>query len=280
MQEPTRPTVTTRRVCFFVASAALAAPVLAQVTGGTGGSDIDTELRRLFVKSFDLFTVLLVLGSVISVAVIIQCVWEIRRKNIVPPHAAETISRLAKFGRWGELRDYVTREDDSMVSRVVRAALDSPGADRSAIREAAELAAGEESARWFRKIEPLNVVGNLGPLLGLAGTVWGMIIAFTTLTAGGGQADPNALAGGIAKALFHTLLGLLLAVPSLLTFGLYRTAVDKHCTRAMGVAGDVVEVLPESPDLRGVVTRVDQPGAAPVAASTSSRAPEPAGARR
>jgi biopolymer transport protein ExbB len=278
MQEPTRPLVSTRRIAALLAFLVLAAPALAQAGGGAGGSDIDTELRRLFVKSFDLFTVLLVLGSVISVAVIIQCIWEVRRKNIVPPHAAETISRLAKFGRWGELRDFVTREDDSMVSRVVRTALDSPGSTRSAIREAAELAAGEEAARWFRKIEPLNVVGNLGPLLGLAGTVWGMIIAFTTLTAGGGQADPNALAGGIAKALFHTLLGLLLAVPSLLTFGLYRTTVDKHCTRAMGVAGDVVEVLPESPDLRGVAARVDQPGTASPA--PSPRTPEPAGARR
>ena len=234
----------------------LTAPALAQ----PGGADMDTELRRLFVKSFDFFTILLILGSIVSVAVIIQCVWEVRSKNIVPAPSAETILRLARFGRWGELRDYVTREDDSMLARVTRAALDSPGADRTAIREAAELAAGEEASRWLRKVEPLNIIGNLGPLLGLAGTVWGMIIAFTTLTAGGGQADPNALAGGIAKALFHTLLGLLLAVPSLLVFGFYRNIVDKHCTRAMSLAGEVVEMLPESPTARGVVTHVEQPG--------------------
>lgn len=251
----------------------VAAPMLAQT--GASGSEIDSELRRLFVKSFDLFTILLVIGSIVSVAVIIQCVWEVRRRNIVPAAPAETVLRLARFGRWSELRDYVSREDDSMLSRVVRAALDSPGTDRAAIREAAELAAGEESARWFRKIEPLNIIGNLGPLLGLAGTVWGMIIAFTTLTAGGGQADPNALAGGIAKALFHTLLGLLLAVPSLLTFGFYRSITDKHCTRAMAVAGEVVEMLPESPEARGVATRLEQP---PAAARPAPRA-EPVGAR-
>ncbi len=273
MQDTTRPYLI-RASTMLAAVLMLAAPALAQGTGAPA-TDIDSELRRLFVKSFDLFTILLILGSIVSVAVIIQCIWEIRRKNIVPPHAAETISRLAKFGRWGELRDYVTREDDSMLARIVRTALDSPGNDRSAVREAAELAAGEESARWFRKVEPLNVIGNLGPLLGLAGTVWGMIIAFTTLTAGGGQADPNALAGGIAKALFHTLLGLLLAVPSLLTFGLYRTFIDKHCTRAMGIAGDVVEQLPESPAERGVAARVEHPGAA----LAPARTPEPAGSR-
>lgn len=252
-----------------------ALPALAQGTNPPAAPPpLDSELRRLFVKSFDAFTIILVLGSVVSVAVIIQCVWEIRRRNIVPVAPAETILRLARFARWGELRDYVAREDDSMISRIVRAGLDSPGRDRSAIREAAELAAGEETARWFRKLEPLNIIGNLGPLLGLAGTVWGMIIAFTTLTAGGGQADPNALAGGIAKALFHTLLGLLLAVPSLLTFGFYRNSVDKHCTRAMALAGEVIEMLPESPEARGVVVRLEEAGAARPPAR-----PEPVGAR-
>lgn len=259
----------------ILALAAVLAPAAACLAQDAPAADIDAELRRLFVKSFDLFTILLVVGSIVSVAVIIQCIWEIREKNIIPSHAAEAIARLARFGRWGELRDYVNREDDSLISRVVRAALDSPGSDRTAIRETAELAAAEETARWFRKIEPLNVIGNLGPLLGLAGTVWGMIIAFTTLTAGGGQADPNALAGGIAKALFHTLLGLLLAVPSLLTFGLYRNTVDKHCTRAMALAGNVVEMLPESPEQRGVAARVDHPGQG--APPSHTRTPEPAG---
>src|ERR1700752_4601412 len=70
-------------------------PALAQ--GGTGAppTDLDTELKRLFIKSFDLFTVVLVLGSIISVAVILQCVWEIRRKNILPAPSVENISRLA-----------------------------------------------------------------------------------------------------------------------------------------------------------------------------------------
>lgn len=262
-------------VFLFIIS--MAAPAIAQ--NGASTSEIDSELRRLFVKSFDFFTVLLVLGSIVSVAVIIQCVWEVRRRNIVAPASAETITRLAKFGRWGELRDYVTREDDSMIARIVRSALDSPGSDRSALREAAEISAGEETARWFRKLDPLNIIGNLGPLLGLAGTVWGMIIAFTTLTAGAGQADPNALAGGIAKALFHTLLGLLLAVPSLLTFGFYRNIADKHCTRAMAIAGDVVEMLPVSPEERGLAVHTD-PGAGagvrPSQPSPPPSKPEPA----
>ncbi|MBC7771684.1 MAG: MotA/TolQ/ExbB proton channel family protein [Pyrinomonadaceae bacterium] len=213
-------------------------------------SSLDSGLLDLFLKSIDMFTVLLVLGSIVSVAVIIQCMWEIRARRILPLRPTETITRLANLGQWTELRHF-TSEDNSFLSRVVRAAMNTPGEDRIAIRDAAELTASEECARWFRKIEPLNIVGNLGPLLGLAGTVWGMIIAFTSLGQGGGQANPGELALGISKALFHTLLGLLLAVPSLLVFGLYRTKIDRHCTRAMVTAAEIVEMIPVSKSARG-----------------------------
>lgn len=131
-----------------------------------------------------------------------------------------------------------------MVSKIVRAAINVPVSDKNALREAAELAASEESGRWFRKLEPLNVIGNLGPLLGLAGTVWGMIIAFAALGESGGQANPAVLSLGISKALFHTLLGLMLAVPCLTVFGFYRQIVDRLCTRAMVQGADLVELLP------------------------------------
>ncbi len=74
-----------------------------------------------------------------------------------------------------------------------------------------ETAVGEQTADQFRKIEYLNIIGNLGPLLGLLGTVIGMIDAFLALNASGGNASPATLAFGISKALVHTMLGLLLA---------------------------------------------------------------------
>ncbi len=251
-----------QRVWFALGVTLMTAAAWAQPAGAPssppapvpGATTLDSSLRRLFLQSFDLFTVLLVSGSIVSVAVIIQCVWEVRASRILPAGTLATIKRLAGFGRWDELHEFTSTEDDTFLSRVVRAAIVSPGEDRVAVREAAEMAASEECARWFRKIEPLNVIGNLGPLLGLAGTVWGMIIAFTALGEGGGQANPGELALGISKALFHTLLGLLLAVPSLLVFGWYRTVVDRHCTRAMVEAATIVEMLPESAAARTKLT--------------------------
>lgn len=200
-------------------------------------------LWSLFVQSFDAFTVILILGSVVGVATIFVCMFEVRSKNIVPQAVLGRLTDLSRAARWEDLKIAV-REDDSFVSRVVRSAMEMSGRDRQAIREAAELAASEESARWFRKIDFLSVIGNLGPLVGLAGTVWGMILAFTSLGNTQGQAGPADLSLGISKALFHTLLGLCLAIPCLLAYGVYRNIVDRLCTRGTVIAAEIVERLP------------------------------------
>ena len=82
----------------------------------------------------------------------------------------------------------------------------------SGMKEAMETAVGEQTAEQFRKIEYLNIIGNLGPLLGLLGTVLGMIYAFSKVSETGGQANVADLSLGISKALAHTFLGLMLAV--------------------------------------------------------------------
>ncbi len=212
----------------------LPADTASSATGGLWG---------LFTQSFDAFTVVLLFGSVMGLAWVVRTVVEVRESAIVPARPLRVIADAADAGRWDELRGFVA-SDESMPSRILRQALSRRSYDKSAMRELAELAASEESARWFRKIELLNVIGNLGPLVGLAGTVWGMILAFTALGEVGGQAGPTDLSLGISKALFHTLLGLCLAIPCLFAYGIYRSVIDRHCTRAMVVAAKVIEQHP------------------------------------
>lgn len=205
----------------------------------------------LFIQSFDIFTIVLLVGSVVGVATVIAAAMEVREKFIAPPALCQRLSDLARSGRVHELRDEVLR-DDTFVSRVVRAGLAAQAhagqaTDRTVMREAAELAASEESSRWFRKIDALNVIGNLGPLVGLAGTVWGMILAFSTLGDAGGQAGPAQLSLGISKALFHTLLGLCLAIPCLSAYGVYRGIVDRLCTRGIVAASGILEAAASAP---------------------------------
>lgn len=234
-----------QRLISLAALALVAQSALAQGEGGGQASP-----WPLFLQSFDLFSVVLITGSLLAVGIIARSVIDIRKSHILPDSSVKRLAMLVDDARWGELYEFV-QSDESFPSRVVRAAMGRRDRDRSAIRESAELAASEEIATWFRKIEMLNVIGNLGPLVGLAGTVWGMIHAFTSLGVAGGLAEPSDLSLGISKALFHTLLGLCLAIPCLLVFGYYRSVIDRLCTRSMVLSAQIVEQLPATDDGEG-----------------------------
>lgn len=207
------------------------------------------SVMALFWESADIFTAVIVACSVVAVAIIIRAAMQIRDRAILPPDSVRDLRARVSKRDWDGLRDLAAR-DASFPAIVVDAALrqgaaaGAPSDAPASAREAAELAASEQCAIWFRKIELLNVIGHLGPLLGLVGTVYGMIIAFAALGVTGGQAGPGELSLGIAKALFHTFLGLLLAIPSLMAYGYYRTVVDRICTRAMVIASELVEAMP------------------------------------
>lgn len=201
-----------------------------------------TGVWQLFWGSRDLFTYLLLTASLTGVALIFMNAFEIREEAFLPKGLAGRCVDLAKTQRLEALAEAV-RGGESFLARVVGAGASRLSMDKTAVRDAAELTASEEAARWFRRIELLNTIGNIGPLIGLAGTVWGMILAFTSLGDHGGQAGPADLSLGISKALFHTLLGLCLAIPCLMAHSLFRGKVDRLCTRATITASEVVELM-------------------------------------
>jgi len=205
------------------------------------------DLWRLFAQSFDVFTVILVLGSMYASAVIVRCAIDIREQNIFPEAPASRARKLVDQQRWGELRQFVQTQSGYLGSALA-GALDDAHRGRSIMDDAAELSASQETASWFRRAEPLSLIGNLGPLVGLAGTVWGMILAFTSLGETGGQAGPAELSEGISKALFHTLLGLMLAIPCLLAFGYFRSKIDRICTQAITDTARMVGRIPAGSD--------------------------------
>lgn len=234
------------------------------------------SLWGLFIQSVDLFTVVLLVCSVTAVTVMIRAGLEITSRRIVPAGSVKRLSELLISGKLAEAETYA-RRDDSMPSRVLSAAMSQRSHGESAMRDAAELAVSDEVTRWLQRIEPLNVIGNLGPLIGLAGTVWGMILAFNSLGITGGQAGPAALSLGISKALFHTLLGLCVAIPCLAFFGVYRGRVDRICSRGMTIAQRQLERLLEA--MTAAVAPANGSngvnGAATPAAAESERAASP-----
>ena len=102
---------------------------------------------------------------------------------------------------------------------------------------AAEQAGEEVAVKRFRRLEMLNVLGQVSPMIGLFGTVYGMIVAFQTIAGTGGNADPVMLASGIGTALVTTFWGLLIAIPALIFWRYFRARVDQYLL-GMEVAAD------------------------------------------
>lgn len=210
----------------------------AQPTGG---------VLWLFRESFDVFTITLVLGSFVAVALIVRLAME-TRASVVAPEAPGKKIREQLDKNDPDRIDKVLGSDDGIVASAVRAAWRSRAQGRAAMRDAAEIAASNACGRWTRPVDILRTIGELGPLVGLAGTVWGMILAFVTLGETGGSAGPTDLSLGISKALFHTLLGLLLAIPCVLAASVFRARLDRLCNKAMAEASELVERMPEGPE--------------------------------
>jgi biopolymer transport protein ExbB len=190
---------------------------------------------------YDPVFIVIVLLSIWGLTMIIQGFIKIRGAALLPEASTNHIRELIAQRQFKELIDF-TETDPSFVSRAMNPAL-KRAPSFSSMKEAMETAIAEQTAEQFRRIEYLNIIGNLGPLLGLLGTVMGMIYAFQDLMAAGGEANPAKLAGGISTALCHTFLGLFLAVPCLAVFGIQRTMVDRLTTQGALISEELLLLI-------------------------------------
>ena len=198
-------------------------------TGGGTGERPKQSLVQLILGNIDFVFFTIAILSITGLTLIIQGFIKNRASVFMPATSTNTIRELIGQRRFRELIEF-TENDPSFVSKALNPAL-KRAPHFAAMKEAMETSIGEQTAERFRSIEYLNIIGNLGPLLGLLGTVLGMIDAFSTMQAKGGATTPADLAGGVSIALTHTFLGLFLAIPCLAAFGILRTIVDRLTVR-------------------------------------------------
>ena len=168
---------------------------------------------------------LLIALSVVNVSMM-GVLWSLnRRRRILPERFAVTVEGMLASGDDAEAVRLVGAEASDF-SLVMRSALEQAPAGHAAMLRAAEQAGEEAAVRRFRRLEMLNVLGQVSPMIGLFGTVYGMIVAFQTIAGTGGNADPVMLASGIGTALVTTFWGLLIAIPALSAYAAIRNTVD------------------------------------------------------
>jgi len=177
--------------------------------------------------------------SVVTVALIINYMLKIRRTTILPELMHAQIQEMFENKEYRDAID-VTAGDPSYLGYVVHAALAEAAHGYPAMERAMEEASEERTTKMLRGLEWLNLIGNIGPMLGLFGTVWGMIQVFFKIVEVGGMPKPEQLAEGIGVALVTTLLGLAVAIPALAAYAVFRNRVDSLTSEAMVASQDLI----------------------------------------
>ena len=176
--------------------------------------------------------------SVTSVYLVIDQLITIRRTTLMPVGLAEQVQQLLAGGQFREA-DEVCRSRPSFLSFVLVHGLSEVDGGWTATEKALEDALAEQAARLLRKTEYLSVIGNIAPMVGLLGTVMGMIMAFQRVAVTQGSAGAADLAEGIYQALVTTVGGLIVAIPSLGAFAIFRNRVDQFVAEVAYLAQQV-----------------------------------------
>jgi biopolymer transport protein ExbB len=179
---------------------------------------------------------MITLLSVVGVGFVVEHLITIRRRRLIPSDALQVLEPRLAQGRWEEAIAYCTAPENAcLVTDVVLAGLERVRTSEFGFAEyksAMEEAGEEYTSRLYRKIEVLNVIGVIAPMLGLLGTVQGMILAFNTIAVKGGMARPDELAGAISLALVTTFEGLVVAIPAMIASSYFRNKIDSLVAEA------------------------------------------------
>ena len=176
--------------------------------------------------------VLVLFGLSLTAAyLVVEQLMAIRRQELMPDGLADTV-RAALMSRRVPDADKACRDHPSLLSFVLLNGLAELDGGWPAVEKALEDAMAEQAARFMRRIEYLSVIGNIAPMVGLLGTVTGMIFAFQQVATTQGSAGASELAAGIYQALVTTVGGLLVAIPSLAAFAILRNRLDQFVAEA------------------------------------------------
>lgn len=175
---------------------------------------------------------LLIIISVGTMALILQYFLKNRKPNLVPDETRAQLEQLMTEKRYAEAIQ-LAQADTSYLGKVASASLGEAANGFGSMERALEESADAETTKLLRPLEILNIIANVAPMIGLFGTVYGMIVAFQRLVLAGGKPDPSALAGGISTALVTTLWGLVIAVPAMVAYAIIRNNIDMHTTDGM-----------------------------------------------
>jgi biopolymer transport protein ExbB len=182
----------------------------------------------------------IILLSIISLALAIEHFVTVRRDKLVPPELIDEVEALFEEEEYQEALE-LCESEPNFLTNILSAGLPKINAGFEAMEKAMDEVAEEEAIKLHQKVGWLSLIGNIAPMMGLFGTVLGMIGAFNEITRLGQAVQPQDLSKGISTALITTLFGLFVAMPALFFFFVFRNKVIKVSLEITAIADDLVE---------------------------------------
>lgn len=183
----------------------------------------------------------ILLCSIVAMAIVIERLWALRRRVVCPPSLVADIWQWARYGQLDASRLSSLRSG-SPLGRVLAAAIINLRHSREVMKEAVEEHGRQVVHDLERYLNTLGTIASITPLLGLLGTVIGMIKVFAAIT-NEGVGNPTVLAGGISEALITTAAGISVAIPSLMFYRHFQRRVSELANVMEQEALKLVEVL-------------------------------------
>ena len=179
--------------------------------------------------------------SVIALAIVLERFWSLQKKRVAPDNL---VAKVWKLDQNKQLNDQkvLTIRDSSPLGRILAAGLNNRFSTRDVMRESIEETGRHVAYELQLFLTTLGTIAAISPLLGLLGTVVGMIQVFAVITSVG-VGDPTELANGISKALITTAAGISVAIPSIFFVRYFRRKVDGLVVDMEGEAIKLVEVM-------------------------------------
>lgn len=208
--------------------------------------------------------------SLWMVALLVQHLLTVRRGTLMPKGLAEEVHQRISAREYQQAEE-ACRQSPGFESYVLSAGLAEVALGYSAVEKAMEDASQQQAARLYRRLEYFTVIGTIAPMLGLLGTVWGMILAFMEFEV---KANPQVseLAPGIYRALVTTLQGLCVAIPALGAYAVLRNRVDELVAEATLLAEYVFSNFKRTTALRREELRKARPKGPPAVSGREEQA--------
>jgi biopolymer transport protein ExbB len=226
----------TARYGLLAALALALFPAIARAEGSLPPGLAHLDFRKLLEAGGGVGVVIGAL-SVGMAALVFEYLISLRRGATIPRRLAERLQELITQKQFKQATDEC-RDNGSLLALVIGAGLGEVDAGYAAVEKAMEDACAQHAGRLYRKIDYLSVIGTLSPMLGLLGTVWGMMLAFSEFASKANVAVTE-LAPGISTALVTTLLGLAVAIPAYAAYAYFRNRVDEAVANCSQVADHI-----------------------------------------